>query len=337
MAGRKIKSNAPWFSHDNNMRNNKRVKALRTKFPVSGYSFWCMFLEVLCGSDDIRFERNDMEMLLLSGDLSLQDDIDEMMDFCIKVGLLQVDGDMVFASELDDRLSPMFDKRKRMRDKYEKSISDAEKQNIPISDAEITIPEEEKQFLPQTEGGNTHSIVEDSNSIEKKEEKKRIPQNEFAEDSKEEIYITKKQRKLTGKRLDTFDRFWSDFSYKKGKAEAADSWLDISRLTDKLVNEICESAKAEAINRDKLILDGGTPIFPQGWLTGRRWEDEHCKYPKQNKGHSKVIQIKQPERTGIDKQLWDEYHVEMPRNAPLEEKQQVLKQYQDSDMEKANA
>jgi Txe/YoeB family toxin of Txe-Axe toxin-antitoxin module len=172
MAGRKIKSNAPWFSHDNNMRNNKRVKALRTKFPLSGYPFWCMFLEVLCESENIQFERTELSVMLLSGDFGLENDLNELMDYCIKIELLQVDGGDVFAQELIDRLSPMFDKRKKMRDKYEKSISDKGKENLPISDTEIRISEEEKQNLPQTDDGNTHNKVEYNNSIdiEKKEE-----------------------------------------------------------------------------------------------------------------------------------------------------------------------
>ena len=111
-------------------------------------------------------------------------------------------------------------------------------------------------------------------TIDPNPEKKIIPQNEFAGDNQEEFYLTKKKRKLTGKRLETFNRFWSDFNYKKGKADAADSWLDIPQLTDALVNEICESAKREASARQGLIDQGRTPIYAQGWLTARRWEDE---------------------------------------------------------------
>ena len=47
----------------------------------------------------------------------------------------------------------------------------------------------------------------------------------------QEFYRTKKGRKLTGKRLETFERFWSAFGFAKGKAEAADSWFDIPKLT----------------------------------------------------------------------------------------------------------
>jgi arsenate reductase-like glutaredoxin family protein len=86
--------------------------------------------------------------------------------------------------------------------------------------------------------------------------------------------ITKKKRKLTGKRLETFLKFWEAFSYKSGRAEAADAWLDIEKLTMAEVEKIVTAAKSEALRRPTLISDGKTPKMAQGWLTARRWEDE---------------------------------------------------------------
>lgn len=91
--------------------------------------------------------------------------------------------------------------------------------------------------------------------------------------SKEEFYLTRRKRKLTGKRLETFDRFWKTFAYPKGKAEAADAWLDIPSLTVAMVDEICAAAAKEAENRESIIRSGKTPKYAQGWITGRRWED----------------------------------------------------------------
>lgn len=93
-------------------------------------------------------------------------------------------------------------------------------------------------------------------------------------DSQPEFYLTKKKRKLTGKRLEAFNRFWTAFAYPKGKADAADAWLDIPKLTDQLVDEIVSSAEAEAANRSSVIANGQSPKWAQGWITGRRWEDK---------------------------------------------------------------
>ncbi len=91
------------------------------------------------------------------------------------------------------------------------------------------------------------------------------------------FYTTKKKRKLTGKRLETFEAFWKAFAYPKGKAEAADAWLDIPELTNGTVTKIIEAAEKEAANRPKLIAEGRTPKWAQGWISGRRWEDEDFK------------------------------------------------------------
>lgn len=125
------------------------------------------------------------------------------------------------------------------------------------------------RFLAPTKDTITKDITKDITSPEKDEG---------------EIYKTKKNQKLSGKRLESFNKFMDCFEYKKGKASAADAWFDIKELTDRLVNQIYEAAKKEAKNRPALIQAGKTPIYPQGWITGRRWEDEEYK-PKQDKPH----------------------------------------------------
>lgn len=85
--------------------------------------------------------------------------------------------------------------------------------------------------------------------------------------------LTRKGRRVTGKRLETFNGFWEAFAYKRGKAEAADAWLDIPKLTDALVARICSAARQEAAQRPQLEARGSTPKWAQGWLAARRWED----------------------------------------------------------------
>ncbi len=98
--------------------------------------------------------------------------------------------------------------------------------------------------------------------------------------AKKDFYLTYKKRKLTGKRLDTFELFWDAFGYKKGRSAAADSWLDIPELTDALVEKIVTAAKIESRERIKIFNSGGTPKMAQGWLTAERWTDEPYKKPK---------------------------------------------------------
>ncbi|NTU49502.1 MAG: DUF4373 domain-containing protein [Desulfobulbaceae bacterium] len=113
-------------------------------------------------------------------------------------------------------------------------------------------------------------------SVLSKKEKEKEKENIIPSSSVDEVvfYLTKKKRKLYGKRLETFNLFWDAFDYKKGRAEAADSWIDIPSLTVTIVDKIIDAAKIEAVSRKELIASGKTPIMAQGWISGRRWEDE---------------------------------------------------------------
>ena len=88
-------------------------------------------------------------------------------------------------------------------------------------------------------------------------------------------YITRRKRKLGGWKLDAFEVFWATFDLKKGRAEAADAWLDIPGLTpDLATSSIIPAARMESQRRQRLIEQGHAPKWAQGWLAGRRWEDE---------------------------------------------------------------
>jgi len=86
-----------------------------------------------------------------------------------------------------------------------------------------------------------------------------------------ETYLTKKKRKLYGDQFLWFDQFWKTFAKFDGKAEAADAWLDL-KVTKKLLPDILYGAEQEAKHRNILLDKGLTPKWPQGWLSGRRWE-----------------------------------------------------------------
>lgn len=97
-----------------------------------------------------------------------------------------------------------------------------------------------------------------------------------------ESYTTKRKRKLTGWKLESFNQFWEVFAYKSGRAEAADAWLDIPGLTSNLVkNEILPAAAKEAQRRPEIRKNNGIPKMAQGWLSGRRWEDDVEQPPEQ--------------------------------------------------------
>lgn len=89
-----------------------------------------------------------------------------------------------------------------------------------------------------------------------------------------EYFLTKKKKRLEGRRLEAFMQFWEAFGYKSGKADAADAWLEIPELTAAIVAQIVKAAQAEAAARPALRAAGKTPKMAQGWISSRRWEDE---------------------------------------------------------------
>ncbi|GEM_PF-6418531 len=102
------------------------------------------------------------------------------------------------------------------------------------------------------------------------EEPDKVPEQEPGEEPR---LVAKSGKVLAGKTLEDFERFWRDFGLSRGKAEAADAWLDIPDMTDALVARICEAAKQEAADRPRLEGRGQKPKQARGWLLSRRWED----------------------------------------------------------------
>lgn len=95
----------------------------------------------------------------------------------------------------------------------------------------------------------------------------------------DEVWVSRKKKRLSGKRLETFKAFWDAFDYRKDRASAIDAWLAIPNLTDAMVDKICDRAAATARSRPCVIESGRTPIYAQGWLSSRRWEDEATEVP----------------------------------------------------------
>lgn len=139
----------------------------------------------------------------------------------------------------------------------------------------LELPDELRQFpaeeTPLKQPESTQSKLKEK---KEKEINTSSPKTGEVDLKNSEYFLTRKKKKLTGKRLETFNTFWEKFDYKKGKAEAADSWLDIPELTIALCEKINSAAEIEAKRRPELELAGKTPKMAQGWLTSRRWEDE---------------------------------------------------------------
>jgi hypothetical protein len=121
-----------------------------------------------------------------------------------------------------------------------------------------------------TDGAQTkHKRNKEKEGITKGEEKETKEGKK-----KKDGYRTRNGKILSGEKLEDFNTFWSAYGFPKGKAGAADSWLNLKDYSPELVEAIIAGAKRECSRRQDLIDRGLTPKFAQGWLTDRRWEDE---------------------------------------------------------------
>ncbi len=133
---RPLKENADWYSHDAQMRNNRKVKALRSRFGLEGYAVWNLMLEVLTDAHEFRTEWAEIDRELLAGDFGLTlEKLEDIVGYCQKIGLLQVENGYIFSKNHQSSMKPLLVVRERKRQwkDSKKRVSDGEN---PVSDGE---------------------------------------------------------------------------------------------------------------------------------------------------------------------------------------------------------
>lgn len=111
---RPLKNNADWFSHDADMRNDPRIKALRRKFGMDGYGTYNMLIEYLTDAQFFRFKHDSLTIELISGDFDVEPSkLVEILKYCYTLDLLQMESetDFVRCKTLDNRLEGLLSKR----------------------------------------------------------------------------------------------------------------------------------------------------------------------------------------------------------------------------------
>ena len=103
--------NADYFSHDAQMRNDAKIRAVRRKFP-QGYSVWCMLLETLTEAELLRIKTDDTTRELLAADFDVEvEELEQIIGYLVQLDLLHYDGGYLYCKRLDERLGDMFAKR----------------------------------------------------------------------------------------------------------------------------------------------------------------------------------------------------------------------------------
>lgn len=106
------KNNLDYFPHDNSMRNDRKIKALRAKFEHKGYAIYNMLLEILCESELLILKWDETEKELVSGDLNIvSDELTRVSEYLFHIKLLNHVNGYVFCPQLDKRSDVVFGKR----------------------------------------------------------------------------------------------------------------------------------------------------------------------------------------------------------------------------------
>lgn len=107
------KNNLDYFSHDKDMRNDLKIKALRRKFSHKGYSIYVMMLEHLSDCEYLQFEWNELNIELLTPDFDVDsDELKDIINYCIKLNLFQVEEGIIFSQKFYDRNQDVLNTRK---------------------------------------------------------------------------------------------------------------------------------------------------------------------------------------------------------------------------------
>ena len=142
------KENAEYFSHDADMRNHRKIRAIGNKFGLSGYGAWCILLEMLTEADYNRLPVDDnFDWVLRTPDFYsiTTEEVQEMIKFCLTLHLFQTEKDKgieyFYSVNLRERLTGVYEKRKRLREKYEeqKTLNIVSATETPISATETTV------------------------------------------------------------------------------------------------------------------------------------------------------------------------------------------------------
>lgn len=251
-----------WFKHMSASWEDEKLSRIVDEAGLEGYGFWWRMVEIVASKVDennitlVTFSLKKWCSLFVVRPQKLR----RLLTLCEDCGMFKSvsDGDMITV-DIPNIL--------KYRDEWTKKKA-SKKPKTPES---LPSKEEDTDTEEDTENIYTPKLPSSSPA---KIPRKTSTSVEGRTQSEQEFYLTKRKRKLTGKRLEAFNRFWEAFGHKLGKSEAADAFLDIPEITNSLMEQILTAARREAVERPHILASGRTPIYPQGWLSARRWEDE---------------------------------------------------------------
>lgn len=232
--GRPNKNNAEYFSHDADMRNDIKIKALRRRFSHTGYAVWCYLLETLTDTDFFEVDYGELNQELLAADFDVSvEELQNIIEYSCKINLLQLseDGKKLYSETHKRRFSVLVTKRERDRERIARLPNNKNKINKDIIATKKELSNDYRNENPtKTElsndyrNENPHSKVKYSKEEYSKENKKENIEKEkkqFKIPTIEEVRQYCEERK-NGIDAETFWNFYQSKGWKVGKEPMKD-------------------------------------------------------------------------------------------------------------------
>lgn len=223
------KNNAEYYTHDADMRNDVKIKALRRKFSHTGYAVWNYLLETLTDNDyfEITWDEINIELLAADYDVSVEE-LTEIVEYCVKIRLLQLENDVLRSDAHQNRFRELLDNRVKKSEAGKKGMAKRwgqndniviENDNSVITPLQKTITENNKVKESKVKESKEKESKE-NNNIDR-ESKKAETAKRFAPPSVEEVqsYISEKEYSVDA---ESFVAFYTSKNWFVGKNKMKD-------------------------------------------------------------------------------------------------------------------
>jgi len=155
------KNDLEYFSHDKDLRNDVKIKALRRKFKLDGYAVYVMMLEHLANCDYLQYEWNDLNIELLTPDFDIDVDyLKEIIEYSIRLKLFEKEHGWIWCPQMLIRNQHILGKRDgfNLNNSPIVKLRDSLRNNNHTETSDNYVKHEFNKNKPDD---NVHSIVKD--------------------------------------------------------------------------------------------------------------------------------------------------------------------------------
>ena len=235
------KYNAEYFTHDADMRNDVKIKALRRKFSHTGYAVWNYLLETLTDNDyfEITWDEINIELLAADYDVSVEE-FTEIVEYCVKIGLLQLENDVLRSDAHQNRFRELLDNRVKKSEAGKKGMAKrwGQNDNIVIENDNSVIENDNSVITPLQK-----TITENNKGEESKGKESKVNNN-----TKKKISLSiSKNLSFVSPKFESPFKKWLE--YKSQKKQSYKSDLSIRACYE----ELLKLSNGDAVIAEKIV------------------------------------------------------------------------------------